>query len=411
MAILEAEVRSGSAVFERRAAQMTAQLQEVRALEAKVAANSARAAEKFHKRGQLLPRERIERVLDPGRPFLPLSSLAGLNMHDDDGDRNASGGGVIAGVGFVAGVRCLVTASDSGIKGGATTPMGLKKSLRAQEIALENRLPVLNLIESGGANLLYQSEIFIEGGRVFRNLARLSAAGIPVVTVVHGSSTAGGAYMPGLSDYVIVVRGRSKIFLAGPPLLKAATGEVATDEELGGAEMHSTVSGTAEFMAEDDEHALSLARDVISKLGWSDLERRPEFKPPRYPAEELLGLVPEDRKKPYDVREIIARLVDDSDFLDFKSEYGSATVCGKAAIEGATVGLIGNNGPIDERGAAKAGHFIQLCNQSGTPIVYLQNTTGYMVGKEAEQRGIVKHGSKMIQAVANASVPQLTVLI
>lgn len=411
MAILDAQIRAGTPEFEARREAMAAKLAEVRELEAKVVANSARAAEKFHQRGQLLPRERLERLLDPGRPFLPLSSLAGLNMHDDDGDRNAAGGGVVAGVGFVSGVRCLVTASDSGIKGGATTPMGLKKSLRAQEIALENRLPVVNLIESGGANLLYQSEIFIDGGRIFRNLARLSAAGIPVVTVVHGSSTAGGAYMPGLSDYVIVVRGRSKIFLAGPPLLKAATGEIATDEELGGAEMHATISGTAEMVAEDDEHALALARELMGKLGWESLERVGEFVPPRYAADEFLGLVPADPKKPYDVREVIARLVDDSDFLDFKPDYGAATVCGKAAIEGIVVGIIGNNGPIDDQGAAKAGQFIQLCNQSGSPIVYLQNTTGYMVGKDAEQRGIVKHGSKMIQAVSNATVPQLTVLI
>ncbi|MEM6731834.1 MAG: acyl-CoA carboxylase subunit beta [Myxococcota bacterium] len=411
MAVLESQIRPGGKEFERRAAAMTERLASVRAFEQRVRDNSARAAKKFHDRGQLLPRERLERLLDPGREFLEVSSLAGLYMHDDDGERNAAGGGVIAGVGWVSGVRCLVTASDSGIKGGSTTPMGLKKSLRAQEIALENRLPVVNLIESGGANLLYQSEIFIEGGKVFRNLARLSAAGLPVVTVVHGSSTAGGAYMPGLSDYVIVVRGRSKIFLAGPPLLKAATGEVATDEELGGAEMHATVSGTAEFMAEDDEHALTLARDVVSKLGWQDLASSRAGAPPRYDPEELLGLVPDDPKKPYDVREIIARLVDDSDFLGFKNEFGAATVCGRAMIDGYAVGIIGNNGPIDAQGAAKAGQFIQLCCQSNSPIIYLQNTTGYMVGKDAEQSGIVKHGSKMIQAVSNATVPQITLLI
>ncbi|MEM6533505.1 MAG: carboxyl transferase domain-containing protein [Myxococcota bacterium] len=411
MPVLEARVRPGSAQFERRKAHMLELLGRVRALEAKVCENSERSRQKFEKRGQLLPRERIERLLDADRSFVELSTLAGLRMHDDDGERNAAGGGVIVGLGWVAGVRCVVTASDSGIKGGAITPMGLRKTLRAQEIAALNRLPMVSLIESAGANLLYQSESFIEGGAVFRNLARLSAQGLPVVTVVHGSSTAGGAYMPGLSDYVIAVRGRSKIFLAGPPLLKAATGEVADDEELGGAELHSTVTGTAEYVAEDDQHAIGMAREVIGKLGWPSLREKRQFEEPRYSADELIGLVPEDQKKPYDIREVIARLVDGSDFLDFKGDYGAATVCGKAAIEGYTVGIIGNNGPIDAQGATKAAQFIQLCCQSQSPIIYLQNTTGYMVGKDAEQSGIVKHGSKMIQAVSNATVPQITLLI
>jgi geranyl-CoA carboxylase beta subunit len=292
--------------------------------------------------------------------------------------------------------------------------MGVKKNLRIQQIALENKLPMLRLVESGGANLLYQAEMFVEGGRGFANQARMSAAGIPQVTVVNGSSTAGGAYLPGLSDYVILVRGRAKVFLAGPPLLRAATGEVATDEELGGAEMHATVSGLGEYLAEDDADGIRIAREIMAKLPWNEqlpLRSQKSFKEPRYPAEELAGVVPVDYRKPYDVREVIARLVDDSNYLDFKTHYGPHTVCGQAEIEGQAVGLIGNNGPIDADGAAKAAQFIQLCCQANTPIVYLQNTTGYMVGREAEQAGIIKHGSKMIQAVSNATVPQLTIHI
>jgi len=389
-------------------------LAEVRELEGRVRAYSARARPKFESRGQLLPRERLERLLDRGAPFIELSTLAGLGLHDDDGESNVTGGGNIVGIGTVSGVRCLVSASDSGIKGGATAPMGLKKKLRSQDIALENKLPYVSLAEAAGANLLYQAELFVEGGRGFYNQSRLSAVGIPQITVVHGSSTAGGAYVPGLSDYVVVVRKRAKIFLAGPPLLKSATGEVADDEELGGADLHARTAGTAEYMAEDDAEGIAIAREVIAKLPWNEqLPTRPvpEFKPPRYDAEELLGLVPIDYRRPYDVREVIARIVDDSDFLDFKPLYGIATVCGHAAIEGQPCGIIGNNGPIDPQGSVKAAQFIQLCCQSGTPIVYLQNTTGYLVGKEAERDGIVKHGSKMIQAVSNASVPQITLMI
>jgi geranyl-CoA carboxylase beta subunit len=370
--------------------------------------------DQFVKRGQLLPRERVALLLDKGSPFLELSTLAGLAMHDDDGKDNVLGGGVIDGIGYVAGVRSLISASDSAIKGGTTAPMGLKKKLRCQEIARENKLPLIQLVESGGANLNYQAQIFVEGGQTFRNQARLSAMGVPQVTVVHGSSTAGGAYLPGLSDYVIMVKERAKVFLAGPPLLRAATGERATDEELGGAEMHSTVSGVSDYMAEDDADGIRLCREVMAKLRWNDsLPPQPQrsFREPRYSADELCGVVPVDYRKPYDVREVIARIVDDSDFLDFKALYGVHTVCGQAEIEGRSIGIIGNNGPIDADGSVKAAQFIQLMCQAGTPIVYLQNTTGYMVGTDAERRGIVKHGSKMIQAVANASVPQITLHI
>ncbi|PCC72881.1 geranyl-CoA carboxylase beta subunit [Nannocystis exedens] len=399
-----------------RAAQLKL-IDDFRAAEKRVRDNSGKQAEKFAKRGQLLPRDRVARLLDRGAPFLELSTLAGFNMHDDDGKGDASGGGCIVGIGVVSGVRCIVSASDSAIKGGAISPMGLRKSLRAQEIALEHKLPIISCVESAGANLLYQAEIFVDGGRVFANMARLSAAGVPQITIVHGSSTAGGAYLPGLSDYVIAVRGQAKVFLAGPPLVEAALGEVATDEELGGAELHATVTGTAEYIAENDAHAIHLARELLANLQRAplsrfahDLSTRPH-RPPRYDVEDLLGIVPVDFKKPYDVREVIARLVDDSDFFEFKALYGAATVCGHAQIEGHAVGILGNNGPINPDGACKAGQFIQLCCQSGTPLIFLQNTTGYMVGTAAERAGMVKHGSKMIQAVANADVPKLTVIL
>jgi len=410
---LRTKIDAKSETFGRNRDQMLALIESFRALEAKVREHSASKAAKFSKRGQLLPRQRVERLLDRGAPFLELSTLAGYKMHDDDGKSGIAGGSNIIGIGFVEGRRCLVSASDSAIKGGAVSPMGLRKTLRAQEIALQNKLPMVNLVESAGANLLYQSELFVEGGRVFANMARLSAAGLPQVTVVHGSSTAGGAYIPGLSDYVIVVRGRSKIFLAGPPLVKAALGEDAEEEALGGAEMHTRVAGTAEYLAESDGDAISVARELFSKIRWDDVNTpaADPVRPPLYDPQELAGAVPVDYREPYDVREIIARIVDDSDFLDFGPDYGPQTVCGHARIEGHACGIIGNNGPIFAEGAAKAGHFIQACCQSGTPIIYLQNTTGYMVGTQAEQAGIVKHGSKMIQAVANATVPQMTVLV
>ena len=386
---------------------------EVRDLEERVRQHSSKAAAKFEKRGQLLPRERLARLLDRGRPFVELSTLAGLKMHDDDGKKSIMGGGGIVGVGFIEGVRCLVNAHDSAIKGGAITPMGLKKSLRGQQIMMENKLPAVSLVESAGANLMYQSELFVEGGRVFRNMARMSAMGLPQITVVHGSSTAGGAYVPGLSDYVIAVKDRARIFLAGPPLVKAAIGEDSDEETLGGAMMHATISGTAEYVADDDAHGIALARQVVATLNWDrDAVVSPrESRPPRHDPDELCGVVPVDTKIPYDCREVICRLVDDSEFLEFKALYGSNTVCGHATIDGWPVGIIGNNGPIFPAGSVKAAQFIQLCCQTNTPIVYVQNTTGYMVGKAAEQSGAIKHGAKMIQAVSNATVPQITLLV
>ena len=412
MSVIESNIDPDSEPFRTNREQMLALIGEFRALEQKVRDVSNSKRERFRARNQLLPRERVALVVDPGAPWLELSTLAGFRMHDDDGAEGIQGGGSIAGIGYVSGIRCIVSANDSAIKGGTSTPMGVKKHLRIQQIALESKLPTVRLVESGGANLLYQAEMFVEGGHGFANQARLSAAGIPQITVVHGSSTAGGAYLPGLSDYVVLVRGRAKVFLAGPPLLRAATGEIATDEELGGADMHATVSGLGEYLAEDDADGIRIAREIMAKLPWNAQlppAQHNAYKEPRHSPEELAGAVPVDYRQPYDVREIVARVVDDSDFLDFKSGYGVHTICGHAEIEGHAVGLIGNNGPIDADGAAKTAQFIQLCCQANIPIVYLQNTTGYMVGREAEQKGIIKHGSKMIQAVANATVPQLTI--
>src|SRR5580693_4968442 len=387
MPVIESKIDPNSEAFRTNREQMLALIGEFRALEQKVRDVSNSKRERFRARKQLLPRERIALVVDPGEPWLELSTLAGFRMHDDDGAEGIQGGGGIAGIGYVSGIRCIVSANDSAIKGGTSTPMGVKKHLRIQQIALENKLPTVRLVESGGANLLYQAEMFVEGGRGFAN-------------------------QPGLSDYVVLVRGRAKVFLAGPPLLRAATGEVATDEELGGADMHATVSGLGEYLAEDDADGIRIAREIMAKLPWNTQlppVQRKGYKEPRHSPEELAGAVPIDYRRPYDVREIVARVVDDSDFLDFKSGYGVHTICGHAEIEGHAIGLIGNNGPIDADGAAKAAQFIQLCCQANVPIVYLQNTTGYMVGREAEQKGIIKHGSKMIQAVANATVPQLTI--
>ena len=410
----ESQIDVHSPAFQKNREDHLALIEEFRGLEAKIKASSARKVDKFRARKQLLPRERLDLLLDRGSPFLQISTLCGYKMHDDDGDRKISGGGTFGGIGFISGVRCMIGVSDSGIQGGAMTPMGVKKALRTQDVAMENKLPFVQLIESAGANLFRQSEMFIDGGRTFANLAKLSKRGLPVVGITHGSSTAGGAYQSGLCDYLVVVRGRSKIFLAGPPLLKAATGEIATDEELGGAEMHYYQPGTAEYMAENDADGIRICREIMARLHWNDNYAIPErrtFRDPLYDPEEILGCVPLDYQIPYDSREVIARIVDGSELLDFKPAYGPHTVCVHAEIEGYPVGILANNGPIDCGGATKATQFIQLCCQSNIPLVFLQNTTGYMVGTEAERTGIVKHGSKMIQAVTNASVPKLTLHI
>ena len=410
MTMITSQLVTGSAAYAQNRETMLAQIARLRMLEQRTQKTSHAAEPLFEKRGQLLPRARIARLLDTGAPFLELSTMAGYLRDVPDAEKSVPGGGVIAGIGYVGGVRALILASDSGINAGALKMSGLEKILRAQDIALSKKLPFIHLVESAGANLLeYRVEHFVQGGTIFHNLARLSAAGIPVITVVHGSSTAGGAYMPGLSDYVVMVRDRSRAFLAGPPLLKAATGEIATEEELGGAEMHATVSGLAEYLAENDGDALRIVREIVIALDWNrdQISRQIEFVPPRYGTEELLGLMPADPKKPVDMREVIARIADGSDFLEFKASYGPATVTGHAAICGQRVGILTNNGPLDPDGANKATHFMQACCQSGTPLLFLQNTTGFIVGTQSERAGMIKHGAKMIQAVSNVNVPKI----
>ncbi|MFM9427027.1 geranyl-CoA carboxylase beta subunit [Variovorax sp. GrIS 2.14] len=412
MAIIETTVSPGSEAFEANRSGMLALLERVRGYERRSIATSEKSRERFAKRGQLLPRERLSLLLDPGTSFLEIGSLAGLGLDNEDLEKSVPGGGVIGGIGWVSGVRVMINASDSGIDAGALQPMGIPKQLRLQELALENKLPYVQLVESAGANLMtYKVEEFITGGNLFRNIARISAAGLPVVTVTHGSSTAGGAYQTGLSDYIVMVRGRSRAFLAGPPLLKAATGEVATEEELGGALMHTSISGLGDYLAEDDRDAIRIAREILANIDWNrDAAAAPAraFKPPRYDAESLLGIMPMDHKRPVDMKQVIAHIADDSEFLEFGENYGGATVVGHIKIEGMPVGVVTNNGPIDPAGATKATHFIQACCQSKTPLLYLNNTTGFMVGKDYEEAGIIKHGSKMIQAVTNATVPQIT---
>jgi acyl-CoA carboxylase subunit beta len=359
-------------------------------------------------RGKLLVRERVELLLDRDAPFLELSPLAawGSDFHV-----GASG---VTGIGVVGGVECVIVANDPTVRGGATNPFGLNKTLRAMQIAERNRLPLLQLIESGGADLPTQAEIFIPGGAVFRNLTRLSRAGVPTVALVFGSSTAGGAYVPGMSDHTVMVRQRAKVFLGGPPLVKMATGEQATDEELGGAEMHARVSGLADHLATDEHDCIRIGRRIVASLRWRKLGPGPSMPAdePRHDPEELLGLAPVDLRQPADVHEILARVVDGSRFDEWKPLYGQNLICGWAAIHGFPVGVLANaQGVLFSEESNKAAHFIQLANKADLPLIFLQNTTGYMVGKRYEQQGIIKDGAKMINAVANSTVPHLTVIV
>jgi 3-methylcrotonyl-CoA carboxylase beta subunit len=375
------------------------------------AGGGERGEAKFRERGKLLPRERLELLLDPNTPFLELSPLAAWGMYNDEAPAALQ----ITGIGVVGGVECLILANDATAKGGAVYPMSLQKTLRAQTIAAENRLPCVYLVESAGANLLYQDEIFILGGRSFANQARMSAQAIPQVALVFGSSTAGGAYVPGMSDYTVFVRGQATAYLGGPPLVKMAIGEEVDDETLGGAEMHATVSGLADYLAEDDRDAVRIGRFILSQLQQPKpavaLARRQSPEPPAYDPDELLGVIPADGRIPFDIREIIARIVDGSRFLEFKPDYGPTLVVGHAHINGWPVGLVANNGILFSESANKAAQFIQLCNQNRTPIIYLQNITGFMVGTKYERQGIIKHGSQMINAVATSTVPQFSLIV
>lgn len=372
-----------------------------------VQGGGAKAQQRMRERGKMLPRERVEGLLDPKTPFLELSSLAANGMYQNE----SPGASLVAGIGTVSGRPCMIIASDASVKGGAIYPMTLKKHLRAQKIAEENRLLCFNLVESAGANLLYQAELFAEtGGRVFANQARMSAQGIPQIALVFGSSTAGGAYMPGMSDYVVMVRNQARVFLGGPPLVKMATGEVIDEESLGGAAMHASVSGVSDYTAEDDSHALEIGRRIVASLPYK-LRPRAQAKPPRFDAEELLGVIPADARQPLEIREVLARLLDDSDFLEFKADYGSTLVCGHARLGGQPLGILANNGVLFSDSANKGAQFIQLCNQARIPLLFVQNITGFMVGSQAEREGIVKHGSKLVNAVSTSNVPHLTLIV
>jgi 3-methylcrotonyl-CoA carboxylase beta subunit len=376
------------------------------------AGGPARARDRHVARGKLLPRERVEALLDPGTPFLELSPLAAYGMYGGD----APGAGIITGIGRIAGTECVVVANDATVKGGTYYPMTVKKHLRAQEVAKDNHLPCVYLVDSGGAFLPLQEEVFPDRehfGRIFHNQATLSGAGIPQLAVVMGSCTAGGAYVPAMSDETIIVREQGTIFLGGPPLVKAATGEVVTTEELGGGDLHARTSGVVDHLAVDDRHALQLARDAVGALNRG---KRVEVEvtapePPAYDPEELYGLLPDDVRQPYDVREVIARVVDGSRFHEFKPLYGETLVTGFARIHGYPVGIVANNGILFSASALKGAHFVQLCNQRGVPLVFLQNISGFMVGRDYEAGGIAKDGAKMVTAVACSTVPKLTVII
>ncbi|MAP03954.1 MAG: acetyl-CoA carboxylase carboxyltransferase subunit [Halieaceae bacterium] len=415
MAVLSSTVQPASDSFKENRSSMLELIDHWRSLEQRTIDASNKRLKTFRARGQLSPRERLERLLDPGMPFLQMHSMANYCVENPDRETSVPGASVIVGVGFVEGVRCMIMVDDSGISAGAATESSGFVSTSILEMCMRQKLPVIHLVESAGANLLkYKVELWSRFGNVFRDLARLSAAGIPTMVVLHGGSTAGGAYMPGMSDYVIGVKENGMAALGGAALVKAATGEEADDRELGGTEMHSSVSGVVEYLVEDDAHGILKAREVMKSIDWNKrvttVVRRP-YEPPRFPAEELAGAIPVDPKVPYDFREVLARLVDDSSVEEFKSRYGVSTVCGYASITGISFGFIGNNGPIDPNGATKAAQFIQLCDAADMPILFFNNTTGYMVGTEYEQAGMIKHGSKMIQAVSNARVPKISLYI
>ena len=413
MPIIESRINPRSQDFADNARAMQAQLDDLADQLAQAAQGGSESARAKHTaRGKLLPRERVERLVDPGSPFLELSPMAAHGMYDDE----APGAGIITGIGRIAGTECVIVCNDATVKGGTYYPMTVKKHLRAQEIAAENRLPCIYLVDSGGANLPHQTEVFPDRehfGRIFFNQANMSAQGIPQIAVVMGSCTAGGAYVPAMSDETIIVRRQGTIFLGGPPLVKAATGEVVSAEDLGGADVHARLSGVADHYAVDDNHALEIARRIVGTL---NSVKRPDIDliapvAPLYDAADLEGLVPTDLKKQYDVREVIARLVDGSEFDEFKKLYGTTLVTGFARIHGMPVGIIGNNGILFSESALKGAHFIELCCQRRIPLLFLQNISGFMVGRQYEAGGIARDGAKLVTAVASARVPKITLVI
>jgi 3-methylcrotonyl-CoA carboxylase beta subunit len=417
MAVLRSAIDPASDAFATNASAMRQLVAELRDRTATLTAGGAggdeRSIERHRERGKLPVRERVERLIDPGSAFLETSALAATGMYDDD----APGAGIVTGIGQVEGVECVIVANDATVKGGTYYPVTVKKHLRAQEIALENRLPCLYLVDSGGAFLPLQDEVFPDRehfGRIFYNQAQLSSRGIPQIALVMGSSTAGGAYVPAMSDETVIVKGTGTIFLGGPPLVKAATGEEVSAEDLGGAEVHTVESGVADHFALDDEHAIAIGREIVAGLGW----RKPEPPweralpcPPSAGAEELYGVIPADARLSYDVREVIARLVDGSEFHEFKARYGETLVCGFAHIEGYPVGILANNGILFSSSSLKGAHFVELASQRRIPLVFLQNITGFMVGREYEAGGIAKDGAKLVTAVATTAVPKFTVII
>ncbi len=413
MPVLTSAIHPTSPEFRENSQHMSALMEELRALHARVREGGGPVANARHRgRGKLLARERVALLIDPGSPFLEVSPLAAHKVYDED----VPAAGVVAGIGRVNGVECMIVANDATVKGGSYYPLTVKKHLRAQAIAEQNRLPCIYLVDSGGANLPRQDEVFPDRehfGRLFFNQANMSAKGIPQIAVVMGSCTAGGAYVPAMADESIIVRELGTIFLAGPPLVKAATGEDVTAEALGGADVHTRTSGVADHYALHDEHALQIARNCIARLNWKkvvDIDVR-EPVPPKYDSQEIYGIIPKQLRLPYDVREVIARVVDGSDFDEFKALFGSTLVCGFARIHGYPVGIVGNNGILFSESAQKGAHFVELCAQRRIPLVFLQNITGFMVGKKHEAAGIAKHGAKMVMAVSCAQVPKFTVII
>ena len=420
MSRLETKLDVTSHAFRTNVDFMNAYVLKVRGVEANILKSEEKYRDRASKRGKLLPRERLAHLLDPGAPFLELNSIAGYLMNGDT-DGSSAGGNIIVGIGFVNGRRVLVMVWNYAIKGGTITTATTRKNLRLQEIAFQTRLPIISLSESGGGNLAgggdpdpWGAHGFLDGGRVYAQQAELSAAGIPQITVSHGNATAGGAYQVALSDYVVLIKGQTQLFLAGPPLLKAATGEEADHETLGGAEMHATISQTGEYLAENDADGIRTARDIVDQFP-PDASRRlirdKEIQEPLYPAEELRGIVSEDKRIPYDMREVIMRVSDGSKFFEFEPTVDQHTVCGHVNVGGWRCGIITNNGPITPQGAKKASHFLQLCDQTNTPMIFLHNTTGFLVGVEAEQSGQVKHGSKMIQNVVNFRPPKISIIV
>ncbi|MEI6802408.1 MAG: carboxyl transferase domain-containing protein [Burkholderiales bacterium] len=418
MPILDSQLNPRSADFVANAAAMRGLVADLSQQIDKAALGGGEAARAKHTaRGKLLPRDRVHMLLDPGTPFLELSPLAAMGIYRErDGSDSAPSAGVVAGIGRVSGVDCMIVCNDATVKGGSYYPLTVKKHLRAQEIALQNHLPCIYLVDSGGANLPTQDDVFPDRehfGRIFYNQANLSAQGIAQIAVVMGSCTAGGAYVPAMSDETIIVKNQGTIFLGGPPLVKAATGEVVTAEDLGGGDVHTRLSGVADHLAQNDLHALSLARLAVSHLNQKKPVAPAVLPPvaPKYAAEELYGVIPTDTRKPYDVREVIARIVDGSALHEFKPRYGTTLVCGFAHIEGMPVGIVANNGILFSESALKGAHFIELCCQRKVPIVFLQNITGFMVGRKYENEGIARNGAKMVTAVATANVPKFTIII